>query len=438
MRKCTIIYSLLFFFITGNAQNAAETLTARANAEFTSPKQQTNSGVIPDKSATTSEEEKQKSTKNMSILWVPVLASNPASGFMFGVAPAITFVRGNPETTSISNYLGSAVYTTKKQLLLTFKGNLYFEGNEWIIMNDWRYFITSQPTYGLGTGPQSDKLVSTGIEYEDGFFSSGIDEAQLMKFNFLRLHQTAFKKIGDNSLYAGIGYHLDIHNKIEDQLLDTTVVPPSITSHYAYSKLRGINPEKYTLSSLSINGMYDTRDNTINPYGGRYALLTLKFNPEFLGSTVSSSSLWAEYRDYFNLNADRPRNLLAFWAYGNFQLGGDLPYLDLPALGWDQFGRSGRAYPQGRFCGQSLVYSELEWRFPLQREKDKWGGVLFANLSSATNKDADISMFKYINTGVGAGLRFLINKEKRQNLCLDYAWGNYGAHGFYLSVNEVF
>ncbi|MFV0541874.1 MAG: BamA/TamA family outer membrane protein [Aestuariibaculum sp.] len=372
------------------------------------------------------------------IIWLPVLASNPASGFMFGVAPAITFIKGNPETTSISNYLGSAVYTTKKQLLLTFKGNLFFENNEWLVMNDWRYFITSQPTYGLGTGPQSARLITDGIEYEDGLFSSGIDEGQMMEFNFLRLHQTAFKKVGSKGFYAGVGYHLDIHSKINDQLLDLDEIPPSITSHYGYSTHRNINTEKYTLSGVSANGLYDTRDNTVNPYDGRYALMSLKFNPKFLGSSVSSSSLWVEYRDYFTLNKNRKRNLLAWWTYGNFQLGGDLPYLDLPSLGWDQFGRSGRAYPQGRFRGQSLMYSELEWRFPLQKDKDKWGGVLFANMNTATNDDADIGMFKYINSGIGAGIRFMLNKEKRQNLCVDYAWGNYGAHGFYLSVNEVF
>lgn len=381
---------------------------------------------------------KVKEEKNMKLLLIPVLASSPATGFMFGVAPAITFIQGDPKTTAISSYLGSAVYTTQKQLLLTFKGNLFFENNEWLLMNDWRYFITSQPTFGLGTGPQSARLVSTGIEYEDGLTSQAIDEAQFMKFNFLRLHQTLLKKVNSNGLYAGIGYHLDIHSKIEDQLLDLEADPPVITSHYAYSTKYGINPEKYTLSGVSGNVIYDTRDNTVNAYHGRYAFLSLKGNPTWLGSTVGSSTLWAEYRDYFTLNPDRPRNLLAFWAYGNFQTGGALPYLDLPALGWDQFGRSGRAYPQGRFRGQSLVYSELEWRFPLQQNNDRWGGVIFGNISSATNKDAEIKMFKYMNTGVGLGVRFMLDKQKRQNLALDYAWGNYGASGFYLSVNEVF
>jgi hypothetical protein len=32
----------------------------------------------------------------------------------------------------------------------------------------------------------------------------------------------------------------------------------------------------------------------------------------------------------------------------------------------------------------------------------------------------------------------MINKNSKTNLALDYAWGKYGAQGFYLSVNEAF
>lgn len=379
-----------------------------------------------------------KDNKKIKIIWLPVLASNPANGFMFGVAPSSNWLIGPAETTSYSTALGTLIYTTKKQFLFFLKGSVYFKDNKSILMQDVRYFKTSQPTYGLGTGDGSNTLASDGFEYEDGNYSAGIDEAQMMKFNFFRLYETYFKRVNDKGFYLGLGYHLDIHSNIEDELLDQESDPQVITSHYAYSLKYGFNPEKYTLSGVSANALYDTRDNTVSPYKGMYGLVTLKVNPKWLGSSKSSSTLWTEYRTYFNLKKERPRNLLAVWAYGNFLLGGDLPYMDLPALGWDQFGRSGRAYPQGRFRGQSIVYTEAEWRFPLQREKERWGGVLFLNGTSATNKDADINMFENINTGYGLGVRFMLNEKSRTNICLDYGFGNNGAHGFYLSVNEVF
>ncbi|WP_276371924.1 BamA/TamA family outer membrane protein [Chryseolinea sp. H1M3-3] len=148
--------------------------------------------------------------------------------------------------------------------------------------------------------------------------------------------------------------------------------------------------------------------------------------------------LWLEYRDYLHLSKNRPRHLVGFWTYGWFVTSGKVPYLDLPALGWDQFGRSGRAYTQGRFRGQNLIYNELEYRVPLQKVKDTWGMVVFVNGTTASNTDANIKLFDYYDVGYGAGLRVMINKKSRVNLSIDYAFGHYGAQGFYLGLNEVF
>lgn len=137
-------------------------------------------------------------------------------------------------------------------------------------------------------------------------------------------------------------------------------------------------------------------------------------------------------------NKARPRHMIGFWTYGWFVTSGDVPYLDLPAVGWDQFGRSGRAYTQGRFRGEDLWYGETEYRFPLQKENETFGGVVFINATSASSRLNDIDLFQYVDLAYGAGLRIMINKKSRTNLNLDFAWGKYGAQGFYLGLNEVF
>ncbi len=379
-----------------------------------------------------------KLIQELSFVPLPVIAANPANGVMYGLAPSATWLLGPASTTSRSSMVSSIIYTTKKQLILTLKSGVFTKNDQWMLMGDWRYFVTSQPTYGLGTGPQSARLVSDGLEYDDGDFSTGIDEAQMMEFNFLRFHETAMRRIDDTRFFAGIGYHLDVHSKIEDQLLNLDTVPPTITSHYAYSEDRGFDANGYTLSGISVNGLYDTRDNTINAYTGRYAFLSFRVNPEFIGSDKNSTMLWAEYRDYFGLSENRPRHLIAVWAYGNFVTSGDVPYMDLPAVGWDQYGRSGRAYPQGRFRGENVMYGEVEYRLPLQSDKDTFGAVIFANATTASNSDANIGLFEYVEPGVGIGWRIMLNKNARTNLTIDYAWGAYGAQGFYLNVNETF
>ena len=379
-----------------------------------------------------------KTIQNFSFIPLPVVASNPTSGWMFGVAPGATWFMGDQSGTSISPGLGTLIYTTKKQWIITAKTNVFLADDSWNLLGDWRFFISSQPTYGLGTGPQSGKPVGTGIEYEDGVFSKPIPDGQMMNFNYIRFHETVLKRYQDSRFFAGIGYHLDVHYNIKDNLLDLDSDPEVRTSHYEYSMFKGFDPESYTLSGISLNLLYDSRDNAVNPYSGCYAYANIRVNPEFLGSDQSSSLLWLEYRNYFNLDKERPRHLIGFWTYGWFVTSGDVPYMDLPAVGWDQFGRSGRAYTQGRFRGEDLVYGEVEYRFPLQKNKDKLGGVVFLNGTSAGSRTSDIDLMQYLDLGYGLGLRVMLNKKSRANLNIDFAWGKYGAKGFYLGLNEVF
>lgn len=380
----------------------------------------------------------------LSLLPLPIIASNPATGWMFGVAPTANWMMGHPSVTRRSSLVSSFIYTTKKQLLLTVKFNMFLDGDRWNLLGDWRYFDTSQPTYGLGTGSPSATLASDGIQFDDGSYSNGIDTAQMMEFKYVRFHQTVLRRLKETYFFVGAGYHLDYHFDIEDQLLDLEGDPPTITSHYGYSVSRELDPEGYVLSGVSVNALYDSRDNPVNPYRGRYGLFTLRMNPEFLGSDESSGNVWLEYRDYFGLQKKHPRHLIAVWGYGSFALGRQVPYLDLPALGWDFFGRSGRAYAQGRFRGQAILYSEVEYRFPIPLPfsasllKERFGGVAFVNATTASNQDAETHLFRYVDPGWGLGLRYMFNKKSRTNLTVDYAWGLYGAQGFYLNANEAF
>ena len=375
---------------------------------------------------------------------LPIVGANPSYGIIYGIAASTSMFMGDPINTRMSTSLGSITYSSKNQLMSSFKSNIYSSNDNWIFLGDWRYFDTSQPTYGLGTGPQSVKLAGHGYEYKDGMFSKPIDDSQLMEFKYIRFYETVFKTIKTN-FYAGVGYHLDINYSIKDNLLNLDTVDgkqPTITSHYLYSKENNFNPEEYTLSGVSINVLYDSRDNAATPYKGRYTLIAYRYNPTFLGSSQSSSNLWLEYREYLSLSKkEQPSHLLAIWVYGNFQTSGHLPYLNLPALGWDQFGRSGRAYTQGRFRGENLVYSELEYRahiLGIKQNPDFMGAVAFVNATTASNHDADINLFQYLNFGYGVGLRFMMNKTSRTNITIDYAWGAYGAHGLFLNVNETF
>ncbi len=361
---------------------------------------------------------------------LPAIGSNPANGWLFGLAPSATWYMGNPSTTKLSNFVGNFLYTTKKQWIFSSRSNIFLDENKWILVGDWRYFITSQPTYGLGS--------STPNEWSENPNQPGVHWGeQQMDFNLVRFYETVLRRIGDSKFYLGIGYHLDIHSKVESFIQDE-IDPNLAFSHDDYNLEKGFGLEKYTLSGITLNALMENRDIAVSPYEKNFALVSYKINPTFLGSDQSSSTLLLDYRHYFNMSETRKRHLIAVWGFGNFVVSGDVPYMNLPSIGWDMFGRTGRGYAQGRFRGESMVYSEAEYRFPLQRKKETFGGTVFVNAASFNSKTTGEKIMEQVNPGYGVGFRVMINKENRTTIAADYAFGQKGNSGFYLNVNESF
>jgi len=378
-----------------------------------------------------------KPPRKMSTLILPNLSSNPSNGFIIGIGGALGWRMGPQETTKVSAAPLTAAITTKDQLIVFVKPNIYTANNNFFLQGDWRFYIYSQPTYGLGTNAPDSVEVPDHIHWMgEGF---GKDSALFpMRFNYVKVHEIVNKRVYDE-LYAGVGYHLDHYYSIQDEKYRpaTDSTPEMETPHHYYTVNNGFSTERYTLSGISLNLLYDTRDNQISPYKGIYANINLRINPEFLGSTDNSTSLWLEFRTYKGLSSRTPRHLIGFWAFGNFNLGGTLPYLTLPALGDDQRARSGRGYTNGRYRGDNLVYAEVEYRFPITPCSKILGGVIFANAVTASNSQNGVELFEYIRPAVGFGIRVMVNKYFRTNINLDFAIGK-ESKGFYFSGQETF
>lgn len=371
--------------------------------------------------------------KKVSLVPLPVISGNPTAGLILGAAPSLNWYMGDSANTSMSTALGMILFTTKRQFFSSLRSNAFTQGDRWTFLTDIRFNINNQPTYGLGTKiwlrPENEGQTANP---SDDFVR------EMIFFDHFRFYGTALKHYKNSRFFYGVGYLFDRMYNIDDRALDLELNPTSTTFHYRYQTDKGLPVEEYRQSGVSGNLLFDSRDNIANPYDGQYAFLSWRLFPEWMGSTVSNSQIWLEYRNYFTLNKDRPRNLLAFWTYAWSVTGGEVPYMFLPALGWDMFSRSGRPYTFGRFRGEDLVYGELEWRFPIQQQKDRFGGVLFLNTVSASSRTEDVGIFDNFQFGYGLGLRYMILPKKRINIGLDYGWGTRGASGIFLNVNEVF
>lgn len=130
-----------------------------------------------------------------------------------------------------------------------------------------------------------------------------------MKFNYIKFHQIVNKKI-TKDLYAGIGYHFDYYYSIQDENLNLDTMPVLMTPHYYYSTNNSYNTTDYMLSGLSLNLVFDSRDNMINPYKGYYVNINYRYNFKFLGSDWDASSRWMEFRTYLGLSKKHPSILL--------------------------------------------------------------------------------------------------------------------------------
>ena len=376
---------------------------------------------------------KAKTEKKASILLLPNISYNPVNGLLLGISGTGAWKFSGKKGTRYSLVGATAAVTTNKQFISFVKSSIYTEDNNYYLEGDWRYYKFSASTFGLGTNsPKGD------FDGHWGFLGTTIDSASggyPMKYNYAIFHQIVNRRVVGN-LYLGLGYHLDTYWDIEDLNLKLDTLPAQITPHYIYSKKHGFDPKGYATSGLSLNVMYDSRDNQINPFVGYYAKLNFKYNPTFLGSSKASSELWAEFRTYVGLSKKTPRHLLAFWAFGSFLTSGDLPYMTLMATGEDKRSRSGRGYIAGRYRGEDMIYTEVEYRFPITR-KQTLGGVVFLNAVTVSNYGAGEKLFDYIRPAMGVGLRVLVNKHTRLNINLDFGIG-FKSSGFYFAAGETF
>lgn len=149
-----------------------------------------------------------------------------------------------------------------------------------------------------------------------------------------------------------------------------------------------------------------------------------------------SSTLTVDSRYFIPLSKEYKQYVLGFWMYGQFLTHGNLPYLNLPALGWDQNSRSGKGYIQGLFRGANLLFFETEYRFPITNNQ-LISGTVFVNATSARDVAGNVNLFHTIQPAVGVGLRVLLDKKTWTNFVMNFGLGR-DSKTFYFNDGEGF
>jgi hypothetical protein len=337
----------------------------------------------------------------------PAVGYTLQTGFAGVISGNAAFYIGshNHETENISTIITSIAYTSKSQIIFPIASSLWTKGNKYNILTDWRFLKYPSETYGLGGHTQ-------------------LDSGYNVDYSYVKLHQAILQKISTD-FYAGIGYDFDYFYNIRE-------INPPPGGETDFEQYGISNTEKASGISLSLK--YDSRRNPINPEKGIYANILFQPKFTFMGSDANWQSLLLEFRSYIKFPS-KSRNILAFWSYNWFTVGGSPPYLLLPSTAWDEFSNTGRGYIQGRFRSLNMIDQEVEYRFAVTRN-GLFGGVVFANAESFS--DILTGKYEVISPGAGLGIRIMLNKFSRTNIALDYAWGTQGSRGFFVNLGEVF
>lgn len=184
------------------------------------------------------------------------------------------------------------------------------------------------------------------------------------------------------------------------------------------------------ISSLGLNFSFDNLDYLYNPTKGLSFSVRPKFNTEWLGSDNNYVDTDFNFTYFLPLSVG---NILGF------SLAGGVSFGDVPFDGYQSYGvrNNLRAYPGGKYRGEHMVAFQTEYRKHIHK---RWGAVAFAGTGSVWSKeDEESDVFqKTWLPSAGLGARYMISREKKINLRLDFAVGVDGNQGVYFGVMEAF
>ena len=339
---------------------------------------------------------------------IPVSTSVPGgSGRALITSTTAGMYLGPRKTTYLSTATFAPYWNFKGRFGLPLRTNIWLPDNTWLIQGDTRFLVYPQYTWGLGSNKDNDSRT-------------------LVDYKYIRFYQNALKRIKPY-FFAGLGYNLDYRFNI-----DTDNPDVNLKQYTGYEHGTGKNSFS---SGLSVNLIYDTRNNLINPMPGVYGNFVYRVNPTLLGSNHNWSSVYLDVRKYIGMNPAKKsqQNTLAFWSYFWSALSNNTPYLDLPSTGWDPYNRSARGIDQNRYRGKTLLYLESEYRRDITNN-GLLGFVVFTNVNTVSGSG---SLFTSWHPAVGAGARIKFNKGSNTNIGIDYGKSK-GYSAIMLNLGEAF
>lgn len=326
-------------------------------------------------------------SRKVKVLPVPAFGYSPETRTYVGAVTLFTLDFYRDTITRVSNAKVEFNYTWNKQIITEIGWNYFFREEEWFTKGLLHFSKYPDLYYGIGANtPDSNELI----------YSTNRVVVDLQGLN----------KIGKH-LFTGLNVKYIHYGKL---------TADSMREYYPEL----VNGQTFGVGYSIVK---DARNNILTPENGSYLYLNATYN--------------FSQKDYLEVTADaryyrtwKNRITLANRFINDFNFGNP-NFFDQAMLGGDKFVRG---YYYGRFRDQYLSSLQTElrvavvWRFGLS---------VFGGLSNiyGPSRAFQFSQTKY---NAGVGLRFMVDKKERTNLRFDYAIGQDGNSGFYVSFGESF
>lgn len=180
------------------------------------------------------------------------------------------------------------------------------------------------------------------------------------------------------------------------------------------------------VTSIGLSTTWDTRDSQFWPTEGWRIKGIIYLSKRQLGRNPNYQTYDVSLNKYLQIREDQ---VLVLRGRGRVAAG-NVPFYDLSSVGSS---KDIRGYVNGQYRDKILLAGQAEYRWTI---REPWGVVAFAGVAQVTDTISDFPWDDLLPS-VGVGLRYMVSKEKRINLSVDYARGR-DSDGFYFYVGESF
>lgn len=324
------------------------------------------------------------------------------------------FLHESPETRPSSLSLRVA-YTVRNQTVVAFEPRLFLKDSRYSIQGQYEFRFFPNRFYGLGN--QAPDLIQ---DYTERRVRAGSEFQWQLR----------------PDVYLGVRHEFDRLAVLRLSDPPTSSNSRDLVDYLGSGAVPGAPGE--TLNGSGIAFIVDDRDSVFSATRGRLYRGEVTAFPEFAGtSDTTFARLRIDLRNYVKTFSpriafwdERRSQVLALHLYGEY-VTGDPPFQALPTLGGP---RRMRGYFRGRYRDNYYTAGQIEYRAPILWRIDVTAFAAAAHITGPSSTGGD----GRLTYATGAGLRALVDVEKRTMVRIDFGIADSGDIAIIFGRSEAF